>query len=703
MPAIPTSETGSAISPSIEQTSSLNARRLVLLFALSVAAGGVLWYGFVQGDNPQATMPNGSPLLWLAVAVLLASAFAVPLAPLAAARHGWWAKAVRLTNAVPPVWHLLATACLTSLVIGQVANTRPMPGNYWPLFALWVIVVGAIVVWAAAGIRWSAIRLASLKAWLLAGRWELAAIVALTVAAVTLRIVNLSSLPGPYEQDEAALAHQSLNALEGKTPNMFMSGLQGHATMQHYSLAAVFKVFGVTIFSSRLLSALTGALTVPLLYLLLRQMFGKTVAFLGAAYLVAYHLHVHYSRVGLENIGDPFILIAVLYFAWRASRGGKTVDFVLTGLVMGLGLYLSPAARVVPVIVAAFFAYTVLRRPRFLRQAAPGMGLLALAYGAAALPVAVFWITHQSDFMDRINIVGLFQSHWIDQQKAETGRSTLAILRDQTVHSFGAFGRFPDRSQHYLAPIPYVDHLSLVPFLLGVGYSIYKVLEERYFLLLAMFVAIVVTGGVLTIEAPTSQRLVGTTVVVAAFVAIGLKLIADAVSRWRPSGSYAVAGVGICVLVASNVHFYFGDYRTGGYYTDFNTYVAEQVVDYAKTLPKDTRLFWYGDPKMYLSGSGHPSMTFPLRDYDRFDVMRDGQVRSTGHAEGDAPATFMFMTHREAELQPLINSCPGGEVKTFILKAGRHGLNGVQKTAEVSFFAYEVLTPNHCQPLAGPQ
>ena len=542
-----------------------------------------------------------------------------------------------------------------------------------------------------------------MKARLAANRWEVAAIVALTVAAVTLRIVNLSSLPGPYEQDEAALAHESLNALQGQTPNMFMSGLQGHATLQHYMLAAVLKVFGVSIFSSRLLSALTGALTVPLLYFLLRQMFGKTVAFLGAAYLVAYHFHIHYSRVGLENIGDPFILVAVLYLAWRASRSGKAIDFVLTGLVMGLGLYLSPAARIVPLIAAALFGYTVLRRPSFLRQAVPGMGLLALAYGAAALPVGIFWITHQAAFMDRVNIVGIFQSHWIDQQTLATGRSTLQILWDQTVHSFGAFGYYSDRSQHYLAPIPFVDHLSLLPFLVGVGYSVYRVREERYFILLAAFVAIVVTGGVLTIEAPTSQRLVGTTVIVAAFVAIGIKLIAHVVSHWRPGGAYAIAGVAICALFISNVHFYFWDYREGGYYTDYNTYVAQQVVDYAKTLPKDTRLFWYGDPVMYLSGTGHPSMTFPLRDYARFDVMEDGSVVSTSEAEGDAPATFMLMKHRQDELQPLMGSCPGGELKTFILKAERHGINGVQTSDEVSFWAYEVLTPNDCLPLGNGQ
>jgi 4-amino-4-deoxy-L-arabinose transferase-like glycosyltransferase len=694
---------GSDRKGSAKSAASFPRRRLLFLNGLAIASTAALVYGNAQGSNPSATMPDRAVLLWAAPALLAACVATLWFAPAAVERSTWWAKLIRGANAIPSIWFLLATGCVVSFVIAQVANTRPMPDNYWPLFGMWLAVLAAIVVWVGAELKWAQVRVAAVKERLWAHRWELAVVAALTVAAVTVRTVNLSSLPGPYEQDEAALASQSLAVAEGQNHNMFMSGLQGHATLQHFIMAADLKVMGVSVFSSRLISALVGALTIPLLYLLLRTMFGRTVAFLGAAYLVAYHFHLHYSRVGLENVGDPFIFVVALFFAWRASRSGKMVDFVLTGLVLGLGLYLSPAARVVPLIVLALFGYTVLRRPRFLRQALPGMGLLVLTYGAAALPLAVFWITHQNEFMDRVNIVGIFQSHWIDRQQAQTGKTTLAILWDQAVHSFGAFGRYPDRSQHYLAPISFVDHLSLVPFLLGLGYSIYKFLEERYFILLAAFVAIVVTGGVLTIEAPTSQRLVGTTVIVAAFVAIGLKIIADWASRWKPEGAYVAAGVAISALLISNVHFYFWDYRTGGYYTDFNTYVAQQVVDYAKTLPKDTRLFWYGDPKMYLSGSGHPSMTFPLRDYPRFDVMTDGDVRPANPLDGDAPAAFMFMDHRQSEIQPLIDSCPGGELKTFIIKAGRHGINGVQPTSEIGFVGYAVLTPNHCLPLAIPQ
>jgi len=98
-------------------------------------------------------------------------------------------------------------------------------------------------------------------------------------------------------------------------------------------------------------------------------------------------------------------------------------------------------------------------------------------------------------------------------------------------------------------------------------------------------------------------------------------------------------------------------------------------------------------------------MTFFLRERPRFDVLRDGRVVSNPPVDltGEAPATFMFMSHREAEIQPLIDSCPGGELKTFFIPAGRHGLNGIQKTPDLSFIAYEVLAPNNCLPLTAPR
>jgi hypothetical protein len=78
---------------------------------------------------------------------------------------------------------------------------------------------------------------------------------------------------------------------------MFISELHGSPTMYFFVVAGFYKLFGVGVFGIRLLSALMGAATIPILYLLLRDMFNRQVALFGAAYLVAYHFHLHYSRI----------------------------------------------------------------------------------------------------------------------------------------------------------------------------------------------------------------------------------------------------------------------------------------------------------------------------------------------------------------------------------------------------------------------
>jgi 4-amino-4-deoxy-L-arabinose transferase-like glycosyltransferase len=692
-------EPGDNVTTAAAETRTAYIKRTALLAALTATAFSTLWYGFHQGKSEVGAMPPHGGLLWLIVAFFAACTVCAGVGRWARASVAW-ARFVRLINAIPLIWYPLATACLASFVIGQVANSQPPPDNYWPLFALWLVSMGAVVASIATGLRLSELRPAALKQRLWPYRWELAGITALTIAGAIIRVVILTSLPLPFEQDEAAMAHESLHVLEGVTQNMFMSGLQGHPIMQFLAEGVFLKIFGVNVFGIRMISAVGGTIGIPLFYLLLRQMFGRPIAIIGAVYLMGYHLHVAYSRIGMENIGDPLLMTVTFFFAWRATREGKTSDFVLTGLVMGLGLYLYQGSRVVPLIVAAYFGYCFLRRPAFLKRLLPGSGMLALAYGAAAFPLAIFWFTHQSFFMDRINVVGIFQSHWIDQQRAATGDSTLSILWDQAVHAFGGFGFYVERGIFYRAPIPFVDRLSLIPFLLGLAYALYHVLDERYFLLLTGFAAVVITGGILTVEPPMASRLLGTAPIVVAFIAIGIKLIADTVSRWRPSASSLVAGVAVAALVTTNIHFYFFDYKDGGYSSDLNNRVAAQVVDYVRTLPEDTRLFWYGDPRMYLSGSGHPAMTFPLRDRPRFDVLLDGRVVSNPVADvaDETPAVFMFLPHRESEMQPLMDSCPGGEFRVFIMPGGRHGLQGVQD-ADVSFLAYEVLAPNRCVPL----
>jgi 4-amino-4-deoxy-L-arabinose transferase-like glycosyltransferase len=54
------------------------------------------------------------------------------------------------------------------------------------------------------------------------------------------------------------------------------------------------KVFGDSVVGLRMLTALIGTATVPLLYFFARPWYGRRVALMAATLLLAYHFHIHF-------------------------------------------------------------------------------------------------------------------------------------------------------------------------------------------------------------------------------------------------------------------------------------------------------------------------------------------------------------------------------------------------------------------------
>ena len=225
------------------------------------------------------------------------------------------------------LWFAAIACFAVSFAVAQVAMAMSENDSFWPIFAVWI---GSILVTATVIARPLLAPLLDrrmVRAWAASHGWEILFVFGLTVAAFILRVVNLSSDPSPFSGDEAAMTAKAVSVLDGDIKDMFISSLQGHATFQYFVQAIFLKAFGVSIFSSRLISAVAGTLAVPVLYLFVRQIFGTALAAISAAYLTAYHISIHFSRLGLENIGDITFMTIVLYFVWRASRSGKVRDF----------------------------------------------------------------------------------------------------------------------------------------------------------------------------------------------------------------------------------------------------------------------------------------------------------------------------------------------------------------------------------------
>jgi hypothetical protein len=554
-----------------------------------------------------------------------------------------------------------------ALLVTLWVNSAGRIESYWPPFAMWLAALALLgaLAWERPGAA-----LAGARSWFATNRREVALVALLTLAALFVRVINLATMPFPFSGDEANHLMQGLAVTRGELRNMFQSGLQGQPTMYYFGLSATTQVFGETVFGGRIFGALLGTSVVPAVYLMLRQLWNSRIAFLGAGWVAGYHLAVHFSRQDLNNVGDATVLALVVLFLWRAVKSNRAADYIMTGLVCGLGLYVNVGCRVaVPLVGAVYVAALLLHRDQIEQRLAGGAFMVG-AFLVAAGPLAYFWYQHPNEFLDRIHVVGIYESGWLEREMLITGRSELSLLWDQVRRSLGAFGYYHDAIPHYAGPMPVVDYLSAPFFWLGLLVCLRRAFQVRFLILPALWAGVVITGGILTVDPPTAQRLLATIPASAGFVALGAVAVAtfvdDRLGRGPPrpaDGAYRglpgtreallVALLIVAILAGYNLRYYFGDYLRGNYFSDRNTRVAEAAAAYAHAQPSGTTLYWLGAPQIYV---GHPTLRFKTLGLPIYDVLDEGRILPQTPPLPER-AVVLALPHRSAELSDVAGAC----------------------------------------------
>lgn len=552
----------------------------------------------------------------------------------------------------------------TSLVVTSLVNGPPL-SSYWPAFFLWL--AAATIPVTVAHRRSLGTWRKGFRSWVAIHLREIAVVTGLTLVAVFLRVINLSQLPWPFSGDEARFFLQGLEVKEGHLSNMFVSGYQGNPNAHFFALRGLMAIFGESILATRLYGVILGALLVPVTYLMLRYLFNRSVALIGASFVIAYHFALHYSRQNMNNIADAVVLSLVLVFLWRSLTYRKASDYLLTGMLSGLGLYVVVESRVAVPIVALACLIAFLQRSGSRFEQLRGIAFLVGGFLLVAGPIALFWYSHPEEFLNRVDDVGVFQSGWLERESEARDTSQASLLWTQVKHNFGAFGYYRDASPFYGAPSSLVDRAALPFFLLGAALALSHLRQLRYQLLLLSFAVIVIGGGVLTVGSPASQRLIGTIPVVVALVAVGVdasaRYFARIIRHEQQALAYAV--VIVLVLVGYNAYSYFGPYARGDSFSDFNTRIATRGSEFLRSVPPGTPVFWYGAPAV--PGS-HPSVVYGTRNLPFFEVFEDGSILTTSSPKAGS-AAFLFLNDRERERDAVMAACPGGQLETVFYRA----------------------------------
>ena len=583
-----------------------------------------------------------------------------------------------------PRWAIALPPSLAgSYVAARMALTPDPSATYWGALVLWA---GSIAALLASFVEPRWFRLPRLKAWRqslrAAVRSEYALVAALTAVALVMRATWLSVAPPLIHVDEEAIGFDAWRAIHGQLGDPFGIGWGTNPSMGFYMIGGFLRVFGDDIVSVRLASAVFGAVAIPMMYLLLREMFGRWHALAGAVFILGYDLHLHFSRVGLNVVWDTPTMAAAMYFAYRASRDGHAFDFAATGVVCGLALYLYHGTRVVPVVIFLYFAYMALFRWRFARDHAGHLVLAGLAFLVAGLPIIAFYITHQHAFWARLDEAGIFQSGWFDQQRA-LGRSAESILWSQTRHAFGGWFYFADTSPFFLytPSRPLLHGLAVIPLIAGIAYSCLHIDDRRYALLFVGFVVPTFIGGALTVGPPNAQRLFSAVPSVVGLISVGLWQLGQRILGMRPALVGALAVFSAAGLASAGSWTYYSAAQGNLQYGLLVTTVSER---YILSLSAETRVYWFGAPGVTAEFS-----QLTMRGHHPIEAF-DSVPKAVKPVSLASPSAYVFLAGREARLQGVINACPGGQVRTISFEG------------QTVLRSYELQMANTCTPPVGP-
>ncbi|MCA9932917.1 MAG: glycosyltransferase family 39 protein [Ardenticatenaceae bacterium] len=178
-------------------------------------------------------------------------------------------------------------------------------------------------------------------------------LLAIFLLAAFFRFYRLNSLPGEMGSDQAEKLFDVYDvAVRGLRP-IFFPRNTGREAMQFYLTAVILKVTGLPIgfLPLKMGTALVSLLTVPLVYLLAKELYGRSVSLLATTLFAISSWHVAISRIGLRFPFTAAFATPTLYFFIRALKYNRRNDWLAAGLTLGIGLHTYIPMRMVPLLL----------------------------------------------------------------------------------------------------------------------------------------------------------------------------------------------------------------------------------------------------------------------------------------------------------------------------------------------------------------
>ena len=356
-------------------------------------------------------------------------------------------------------------------------------------------------------------------------------LIILAIASI-FRLWQLNVVPPGLYPDEALNANQGPQALETGEYKVFYPQNHGREGLFINLLGLSFSIFGVSMLSLRIIPALFGILTIIGIFFLTKEILHpiadekqrKIIALLSSFLLATSFWHTNFSRIGFRAILVPFILTFSFYFLFKGFRTRKSLNFILAGIIYGIGFhsYISFRLSILIVgLVSLSWLYIYFKRKEFKRIIIFALFFFIFTL-AFALPIGVYFLQNPQEFMSRATPISVFAQ--------EQPVKAFSISLGQHLAMFNFYG--DPNWRHNFATSPMLPWPFGIAFLIGLVLSIKKIISlikyksliaaTSYLFLVSWFFIMLLPGALTCEGVPHALRTIGVIPVVYIFVSIGL-------------------------------------------------------------------------------------------------------------------------------------------------------------------------------------
>jgi len=291
-------------------------------------------------------------------------------------------------------------------------------------------------------------------------------------------------------------------------------------------------------------------------------------------------VHLQFSRIGLNNIADPFFGTMAAYFLVRAWRNPAAAvrNFAWAGVMIGLTQYWYEGGRLLfPVLFVAwlglsgFIAWPIMQQQRQVRHYLRGVAVAVIAAVLVAAPIYITLLGMERPLAQRMDSAGLGLSAFMNVGDAWV---LLEHVVRRMSQSYLIHVSIPEEAMYYAGDHPLLSPYVVPFFIAGVFYTLwlimgkdaltrptrYQTLLQAGAMLLLLWVLGTWAGNMLMARSRIAARYVVEFPALALFAALGIDVIVRVLLGQWPRGQQLALVVLIGGLTFIQVDYFFTPY-----------------------------------------------------------------------------------------------------------------------------------------------